>query len=101
MDLIPNETLRPEDIPGPGAEWPDLAAFALTFDGYGVWDSFERCAEIANERRGETLTELRTCLFFEQRRWRHFGEDPDEETMDYLRKVVDRIRQRVVSGNIV
>ena len=36
-------------------------------------------AKIANERRDSTLTDLRTCLFFECRRWRHYGDDPDEE----------------------
>ena len=53
------------------------------------------CAEIANARRHNSLTDLRTCLFFEQRRWRHFGEDPEGEDMAYIREVVEKIRGRV------
>lgn len=57
--------------------------FALTFDGYAALGS-ERCAEIANKQSPSTLTELRACLFFEQRRCRHFSRNPDAETSRYL-----------------
>jgi hypothetical protein len=40
-------------------------ASSLTFNGYNVWGSFETCAEIANAQRHDSLTNLRTCLFFE------------------------------------
>lgn len=83
------------DIPNPDASWREIAEFALTFNGYEVWGSFEKCAEIANAKRQDSLTDLRTCLFFEQRRWRHFGEDPDGEAMAYIRALVEKIRRRV------
>jgi hypothetical protein len=41
---------------------------------------------------------LRTCLFFEQRRWRHFGDEPDEEAMEYIRSVVQKIRAKLAAG---
>ena len=47
--------------------------------------------------RDETLTDLRTCLFFEQRCWRHAGWDPDEETMQYIRGIVEKIRYKIAS----
>jgi hypothetical protein len=98
---IANSVLTLTDIPDPGAEWQAFEEFALSFDGYKVWGSFEKCADVANARRQETLTDLRTCLFFEQRRWRHFGEVPDGEAMTYLRQLVEMIRHRVSAGDVV
>ena len=42
--VIDNADLRPGDIPVAGAPWDDIQRFALTFDGYNYWDSFEKCA---------------------------------------------------------
>lgn len=84
-------------IPGPDAGWYDISMFALQFDGYKECGSFEECAKIANAGRDKTLTELRTCLFFEQRRWRHFGEDPDEKAMVYIRDIIEKIRAKIAA----
>ncbi len=67
----------------------DIFNYALTVGGY---DYARRhlgveCADLANQRWKQyaqdgkwqgSFEELRCCLFFEQRRWRHFDEDPDE-----------------------
>lgn len=98
MDTIPNDRLTRAMVPRSNATWSTIAEFALTFDGYEANGSFEKCAEIANARRHETLTDLRTCLFFEQRRWRHFGEEPDDDALRYLRSIVDSIRAMVPAG---
>ena len=100
MREIGNRELTLGDIPDPNATWPEFAEFALTFNGYEAWESFDTCAEIANAQRHNSLTDLRTCLFFEQRRWRHFGGPPDEEAMIYLRGVVEKIRCRVADGHV-
>ena len=97
---IANNQLRLEDLPSPDADWQTLANFALTFNGYEVWGSFEKCAGVANSRQDSTLTELRTCLFFEQRRWRHFGEAPDVEAMEYVRSILEKIRVKVLAGEV-
>jgi hypothetical protein len=71
--LIANADLSPQDIPAPDAGWATIGSFALTFDGYDHWGSIKACGEVANaamaafvERRAltDSLTELRTCLFF-------------------------------------
>ena len=67
MEPIANEDLKLMDIPSADAEMHVIFEFAQSFDGYDYWGA-ERCGEIANERRIGTLTELRTCLFFEHRR---------------------------------
>ncbi len=100
MHEIANGELTPADVPRSDADWSAIGKFALTFNGYEACGTFEMCAEIANAGRHGSLTNLRTCLFFEQRRWRHFGEDPDEETMKYIRDVVEQIRDRVSAGNV-
>jgi hypothetical protein len=95
---ISNEELTLADIPGPSADWDEVGAFALTSNGYGVWGSFEKRAEVAESPGRDSLTDLRRCLFFEQRRWRHFGYDPDETTMIHVREWIEQIRSRVAAG---
>lgn len=95
---ISNQRLVASKLPAADANWESIQRFALTFDGYAAWPEGV-CATIANDRRSSTLTELRTCLFFEQRRWRHFGYEPDEEAMAYIRGVLEQIRNRVVLAN--
>ena len=97
---IDNGELRADDVPSADADWGSLWHFALTFNGYDFWVSTDKCAEIANTRKHDSLTELRTCLFFEQRRWRHFGETPDKKATAYIRKLVEQIRSRVVAGDV-
>jgi hypothetical protein len=95
---IPNGQLTLADLPPADADWGAILPFAHSFDGYTAWGSFEACAEIANARRHDSLAELRTCLFFEARRWRHFGHDPDAEAMAYIRGVLEAIRARVTAA---
>jgi hypothetical protein len=92
---ISNEHLRIADIPDDLDGWQE---FALTFDGYRHHGSLEKCAAIANARNPVTLTEYRTCLFFEQRRWRHFGQEPDTETRAYVLRLLDGMRRLLVAG---
>ena len=94
--------VRRRDVPATGASEREIAAFALGFDGYAACDGFDECAEIANkavaawERDGRlpsSLHDLQVCLFFEHRRWRHFGEPMDAEAERYVRAVVEAIRE--------
>ncbi len=106
---ITNEGLEIGDVPASDTGWNQIGGFALTFDGYNHWGSFEKCAEIGNRwakayAEGQTLpdslTDLRTCLFFEQRRWRHYGWEPDEEAMRYIRALVEAIHHKVSVGEV-
>lgn len=91
---IPNGRLTLDLIPEPESSLTAIWTFALTFDGYDEW-GFHMCAQIANARLSETLTELRTCLFFEQRRCRHLDMEPDPAVMDYICGVLQSIRNEV------
>lgn len=96
MKHVPNHALEREMIPDSDATWGEIQRFALSFDGYKVHRSFKKCAEIANDRRRESLSDQRTCLFFDQRRRHHFGGEPDEETLVYIRSLVEEIKARVI-----
>jgi len=109
FEEIPNSDLNEEDVPVAGAECREIFSFALTFDGYEAWGSPGKCGEIANRwaqvyvQRQElpaSLSELRTCLFFEQRRWHHFGYGPDDEALKYIRALVEEIRRKVRAGEV-
>ncbi|MBZ9752371.1 hypothetical protein K7W42_16085 [Deinococcus sp. HMF7604] len=99
--VIASADLRPEHLPTDDQEW---RVFASGFDGYTHWNSFERCADIANTtlsqytRTGALPTDLdvlRTCLFFELRRERHSGYPPDEAGQLYAKAVQQAIREQV------
>lgn len=95
MPSILSKRLVAAELPSPDASIAALVDFAHTFDGYSFWRSTDRCADVANARDHSSIDTLRTCLFFEVRRWRHFGEDPDDEALTYWRELVELIRQRI------
>jgi len=98
MRHVPNEQLDLSDVPDPQGDLQPIWDFAHTFNAYEAQGSFEAAAEIANQRRNASLTDLRTCLFFEVRRWRHFGEDPDPDEEHYIRSLVEDIRRHLMRG---
>jgi hypothetical protein len=91
---LSNENLRLSDVPAVDASIEEIFAFALTFNGYAN-GGFEACAEIARKRLHGNLTELRTCLFFQQRTYRHMGEMPDAEAQGYTRRLIGIIRNQL------
>ena len=109
MNKIPNSQLIENDIPHHNASWKKIEPFAVTFDGYKHWGSFKRCREVAEEGvklyRGQkqltqSLTDLRTCLFFESRRWKHYEKNPSKKGMEYVHILVEAIRVRVLAKDI-
>jgi hypothetical protein len=92
---IDNEHLRLADVPLDSASWKEIARFAHTFNAYEILGSVAACGAIANARRNDTLTDLRTCLFFEQRRWNHIGCTPDEEAIGYIHSLLAQIRAKL------
>ncbi|MBI3162434.1 MAG: hypothetical protein HYZ23_07985 [Chloroflexi bacterium] len=109
MDKIPNSQLIEKDIPSQRASWKKIELFALTFNGYKHWGSFKKCREVAergvklfreNKEPTQSLTDLRTCLFFESRRWKHYGKNPSKKGMEYVHILVEAIRTRVAAKEI-
>lgn len=97
MHGIATEDLSVTDVPPDDAPWDTIEEFALTFNGYEHWEDPDMCAQIANAKTPKNLNELRSCLFFEQRRFRHFGHAPEGEDMLYVLSLVSRIRSALVA----
>ena len=97
---IANEKLTLSTVPTSDSNVGTIFSFALTFDGYEYWGSFEKCADVANTKSHRTLTELRTCLFFEQRRHHHWGVAPNRRQEKYLRGLIIKIRDKVARGEM-
>ena len=109
MNKIPNSLLMEKDIPSNGANWKKILPFAMTFNGYEQWGTFEKCRDIArqgielfraNQQLSQSLTDLRTCLFYEARRWRHLEKDPNKKGMQYIQALLEAIRIRVLAHEI-
>jgi hypothetical protein len=85
------------DVPEESADWPVIGRFALTFDPkkadpYSVNDqSFEAMTPDTD------LVHLRSRLFLEQRRWNHYGREPDAAAMDGVRKIISLIKAKLNS----
>lgn len=87
-------------VPPPDARWDAIFDFALTWDGYAAHPNGQ-CSSIASQARNRwdrtgsvprNLDTLRTCLFFEQRRWRGAHTPPDPESEQYIRALIEAIR---------
>ncbi len=109
---ILDDELTPRGVPLPGASWGGVVApFALTFDGYvtrtapelGEWANGHGRAFAGSGALDPALAlpDLRALLFFEQRRYHHFGEAPDAEARRYIDALLVAIRRAVVAHQAV
>jgi hypothetical protein len=94
--------LRAQDLPTTYGDWSDYARFAVTF----APQDREGCREFATSafahwrRTSEvprSVQELRACLWFEQRRWRFMGREPDSEGMQYAAALIRAMRNHLPS----
>ncbi len=97
--------LKAADVPRDTASWHAIWSFALTLNGYEVIGQ-EECGRLANRMNSEfvsnpaalralSLTEARACLFFEQRRFHHFGWEPEGAARDYINALLETIRSKI------
>jgi hypothetical protein len=104
MNKIPNSQLIDLDLPFHHASWKNIISFAHSFNGYEHWGSVQKCREVAqkgvalhkiNQNLTQSLTDLRTCLFFEARRWKRLNRLPNKPALDYVHALVEAIRTRL------
>jgi hypothetical protein len=107
---LENKYLKETDIPQAGESWLDIRNFASSFYGYDYFGSTSACTLFANEASKnfkehnslpDKLSELRSCLFFEQRRMVHLGSHPDEKKMLYIHALSEKIREKVRTGEFL
>jgi hypothetical protein len=92
------------------APWGLIRPFAQRFNGYDFFGSLRSCGIVANTLlqlylRDRKLTEaslgeLRSSLFFEARRYHHYGWDPTPEEMPYIWSLIEAIRECVRRGDL-
>lgn len=98
MPQLSNEELTLAVIPGPGSRWSDIEQFALTYPQAEKLGPklAELGARHAEARTVPTdLSELRACLWFEQRRWRHFQAVPDGAALEHVFRLLAGIKAAV------
>ncbi len=92
-------------VPPVTASWQTIVRFALTIDGYKAVGPRE-CAQLANSVKSEfskdapsletlSLTELRLCLFFEQRRFNHFNCEPQDIDRIFINALLEAIQKKI------
>jgi hypothetical protein len=95
-------------VPESDAPWQRVWSFALTWNAYDRLGGFHAVASQASDvkarwqRSGELPNDLetvRTALFLAQRSYRHSGEEPSGQGADYVRGLLDKIRD--LSGGAV
>lgn len=100
--LIPNSALTVGVLPAPARPWEELTWFAGTFDGYSVCRPPVGASALLTAARADfhagrglpdSLTMLRTLLFFEQRA-EHWDAGGGED-MPFIHALVEGIRDRV------
>jgi len=109
MDRIPNSQLIDGDLPSRRAAWKNIIPFAQSFNGYAHCGSVKKCRDVArqgvalhktNQHLTQSLTDLRTCLFFEARRWKHLEKNPSKAGLVYVHALVEAIRLRVQAKDL-
>ena len=95
MEFIRNQDLTLAHLPDPGDERA-VFQFAMTFDGYKHFGSFEECAKHAEARTRDTLTAIRNELFFEARSARHVGND---RFLEVYRKLLPLLEEKLKDGD--
>lgn len=109
MNKIQNSQLAEDDIPSRNASWKKIQPFALSFDVYKQWGTFEKYKEVAKkgvdlyqskQELPRSMTDLRTCLFYEAKRWKHFEKNPSKKGLAYVHALVEAIRVRVHAKEI-
>jgi hypothetical protein len=112
---ISNINLIEQDLPEPHSDFPSIWKFSWSYDS-SAESPLDKSAEIAykceetystnGSLSNFSLTDLRTSLFFEQRRYNHWGWNPDDEEfgnkeeVQYIWELVETIRKKVQTKEI-
>ena len=98
---IANAALTSGVVPERGDTWETVSEFALSYDGYAYWEDLPELASrvlqgwTRDRTLPDSLDELRGCLFYERRRWHHFGQDPAGRSAAYIWALADAIAEVV------
>jgi hypothetical protein len=94
--VIPTKNLSLADVPGVEAPIGKIFEFALMFDPRELKDQGLSLGNLDDLSDESSLPELRGHLYFEQRRWNHYGQLPDSKSEAQLRRIVSMVREKLV-----
>ena len=89
--------LVPSDVPGVGADWNEIVVFSSTFDLAEMHYGQLASRELSSIDQNASLIELRSLLFYQWRRWNHFGRPPETGDMTGIHHLIECIRAHVES----
>jgi len=92
---IPTKSLTLSDVPDRLAPWPIIGSFALTFDPAEKNPYRLEEQKLTALSVNSNLVELRAHLFLVQRRWNHFGREPDSAAMSEIQTLVGLMREKL------
>ena len=105
----PQFTLDRKRYPLPARGLENHHSLRPNFNGYAYCGSVKKCHEVArqgivlhksNRDLEQSLTDLRTCLFYEARRWQHLEKTPNKAALAYVHALLEAIRVRVRSKEL-
>jgi hypothetical protein len=103
VEPITNDALRRRHLPKPRAPFTEIVVFANSYDAFELHGR-ARSARLANAavttyaERGvlpDNLDTLRTCLFFEARRWILWRQEPNNDAHAYIWALIEAIGERI------
>jgi hypothetical protein len=95
IEKIRSQDLTIDRVPTSSARLNLIWGFASTFDiAESSADSDLHASDFVSQQR--SLPELREYIYFQYRRFNHFGESPDRLTEDAVRKAVELIRAKLL-----
>lgn len=95
---IPTMNLKLSDVPAESADLEIIDRFALTFDPQEKDPYTLEDHDLAKLSIDSSLIDLRSHLFFEQRRWNHYGREPDPAAVSAIKRIVRLIRAKLSRG---
>jgi len=94
--MINSQDLLLTDIPDVNADMIEIAEFSHTINGYEMTGSLEKCAEIFESPRCDSIDELRISIFYFFRSMRQRMDSESDEEIELVRRTVGRIRDLVM-----
>jgi hypothetical protein len=98
--IIHSNNISLADVPDPKDNMKRIFDFALTFDPKELKDQGANLGKLDDVNQDSTLSELRAHLYFEQRRWNHYGRLPDSKAETQFRRILRLIREKLHSPHV-
>ena len=97
---IPSDKLKATDIPSKFSSWSDIVEFVTTFDPRSEIHDGAAIKGIADVTEASTVREIRAALFFEYRRYNHFGYEPEPTVFKAALDAIAILKSKAQQGKL-